>query len=173
LWCFRHVTSSREQRCYSSISYGLGNTKRARILHANGTQRTRIWISSKRKYWIMQFKILYRWTCKMIPTKMYYIVFSEEFVCWGRSKILSPWSNVRHLSTFSLKTFLNIKLRSHGNEQNECFPLAYDRWSVVSLSKYKISEPKVTYWTIYTLFNFNNFAVYIVNTFMKIFFDIL
>ena len=86
--------------------------------------------------------------CKMIPTKIYYIVFSEEFLCWGRSKILSPWSNVRHLSTFSLKTFINIKLRSHGNEQNECFPLAYDRWSVVSLSKYKISEPKVTYWTI-------------------------
>ena len=93
--------------------------------------------------------------CKMLPTKIYYIVFSEEFVCRGRSKILSPWSNVRHLSTFSVKTFINIKLRSHGNEQNECFPLAYDRWSVVSLSKYKISEPKVTYWTIYTLFNFN------------------
>ena len=63
----------------------------------------------------------------MIPTKNYFIVFSKEFVCRGRSKILSPWSNVRHLSTFSLQTFINIKLRSHGNEQNECFPLAYDR----------------------------------------------
>ena len=108
--------------------------------------------------------------CKMIPTTIYYIVFSEEFVCWGRSKILSPRGNVRHLSTFSLKTFIDIKLRYHGNEQNECFPLAYDRWSVVSLSKYKISEPKVTYWAIPYLISI---TVYIVNTFMKIFFDIL
>ena len=117
---------------------------------------------------MIQNIIIYRWMCKMIPTKMYYIVFSEEFVCWGRSKILSPWSNVRHLSTFSVKTFINIKLRSHGNEQNECFPLAYDRWSVVSLSKYKISEPKVSLWTIYHLLSMTlSICVYIVNKFIK------
>ena len=31
------------------------------------------------KYYHITLK--YRWMCKMIPTKIYYIVFSEEFLC--------------------------------------------------------------------------------------------